>query len=117
MSNAIRVIKPYYWEGMWVFDDPAVGLYKEPFVAGIPEMIEAVVGEIPNARKGFLLVFSEGRFPGAQFTLERLREEDGGNWYRWTERGREGWLCPALFRYYETAPDRLYIEVRPVNRT
>jgi hypothetical protein len=25
---------------------------------------------------------------------------------------REGWLCPALFRYFETAPERLYIEVR-----
>jgi len=29
MKNAIFVIKPYKWEGMWVFDDPNVGLVKD----------------------------------------------------------------------------------------
>ncbi len=28
MRNSIFVIKPYKWEGMWVFDDPNVGLVK-----------------------------------------------------------------------------------------
>jgi len=28
------------YEGMWVFDDPMVGLTKEPFVAGIDTIIE-----------------------------------------------------------------------------
>jgi hypothetical protein len=27
MKNSIFVIKPYKWEGMWVFDDAAVGLF------------------------------------------------------------------------------------------
>ena len=35
MKNAIFVIKPYKWNGMWVFDDERVGLDKEPFVAPI----------------------------------------------------------------------------------
>ena len=30
--NTIGVIAPYKYEGMWVFDDPAVGLVREPFV-------------------------------------------------------------------------------------
>ena len=34
MKNAIFVIKPYKWNGMWVFDDERVYLDKEPFVAG-----------------------------------------------------------------------------------
>ena len=34
MKNSIFVIKPYKWNGMWVFDDERVGLDKEPFVAG-----------------------------------------------------------------------------------
>ena len=34
MKNSIFVIKPYKWEGMWVFDDAAVGLVREPFVGG-----------------------------------------------------------------------------------
>jgi hypothetical protein len=28
MKNAIFVIKPYKWNGMWVFDDERVGLDK-----------------------------------------------------------------------------------------
>ena len=42
MSNQIMVIAPYWVEefGSWVFDDPAAGLQQEPFVGGVPEMID-----------------------------------------------------------------------------
>ena len=40
MKNSIFVIKPYKWNGMWVFDDERVGLDKEPFVAGADTMID-----------------------------------------------------------------------------
>ena len=102
------VIVPYRWEGMWVFDDPAAGLTREPFVSGIPEMIDAVVDELPDAQRGFRLIFSAGPFPGFQMRLDWLREDFGGNWYRWAERDMEGWLCPALFKYFERAPMTLY---------
>ena len=39
MSNQIMVIFPYLYEDTWVFDDRDTGLEKEPFVCGIPEMI------------------------------------------------------------------------------
>jgi hypothetical protein len=26
----------------------------------------------------------------------------------------EGWLCPALFRYFEEAPKALYAQVKPL---
>src|SRR5271157_2647157 len=35
-QNSIMVVKPYKWEGMWVFDDEKTGLVREPFVAGVP---------------------------------------------------------------------------------
>jgi hypothetical protein len=50
MSNAIMVIFPYRYHHTWVFDDERVGLVKEPFVSGIPEMIDRLVQDIPNAR-------------------------------------------------------------------
>src|SRR5205823_2364438 len=108
--NAIGVIAPYKYEGMWVFDDPAVGLVKEPFVAGIDTMIDRVVAEakIADAEKGFTLIFSPQPFPGYMVKLEWRREEHGGNWYFWAQLGIEGWLCPALFRYFESAPRELY---------
>lgn len=100
---------------MWVFDDPEVGLVKEPFVAGIPEMINRAVAAIPDAEKGFLAIFAATPFPGIDLTLERTRAESGGTWYRWTATGQEGWLCPALFRYFPEAPEKLYIQIKPAS--
>jgi hypothetical protein len=113
LQNSLLVIQPYKWNGLWVFDDPRVGLDKEPFVSGIPEIIEAVVKDVPNAEAGFMLLFSANPFPGAAVELEWVREESGGNWYRWTATGQEGWLCPALFKYFDEAPARLYAQAKP----
>jgi hypothetical protein len=49
MANELMIIMPYWHAGTWVFDDEATGLCMEPFVAGIPEMINDLVGDIPNA--------------------------------------------------------------------
>ena len=48
MQNALFVIEPYQWNGIWVFDDPRVGLVQEPFVSGMPEIIDQAVQEIPD---------------------------------------------------------------------
>jgi hypothetical protein len=111
-ANAIHIIKPYWWNGTWVFDDPTVGLVREPFVSGVPEMIDDAVRDLPEAKLGFLALFSASPFPGAQLTLQRLREEMGGWWYGQPDTGREGWLCPALFRYFQEAPAHLYVQVK-----
>jgi hypothetical protein len=55
VANAIHVIVPYRHASTWVFDDPREGLSQEPFVSGIPEMIDTIVENIPNAEKGFRL--------------------------------------------------------------
>jgi hypothetical protein len=111
MNNSLFVIEPYRSSGMWVFDDPRVGLEKEPFVAGMPEIIDLAVRDIPDAAQGFHLIFSANPFPGAIIELEWAREEMSGNWYRWN--AMEGWLCPALFHYFESAPSKLYVQVKP----
>ncbi len=53
MSNAMMVIYPYREQYTWVFDDERVGLVREPFVQGVPEMINALVADIPNADSRF----------------------------------------------------------------
>jgi hypothetical protein len=111
--NALFVIAPYKYEGTWVFDDPAVGLTKEPFIAGIDTMIDKMVAEILNADHGFRAIFSAAPFPGAQFKLEWRRAESGGNWYYTDEFKMEGWLCPALFRYFPQAPWEIYVKIEP----
>ena len=120
MKNSIFVIRPYRWNGMWVFDDERVGLDREPFVAGADTMIDTAVAlkGIENAENGFLMVFSAGPFPDADFEVEWVREDSGGNVYmgRFKVDGEvqemEGWLCPALNLYYPDAPKKLYVQVR-----
>lgn len=113
--NSLLVIAPYKYEGTWVFDDARVGLFREPFISGIDTMIDKAVAEIPNAERGFRAVFSAAPFPGSQFKLEWRREESGGNWYYSPEFKMEGWLCPALFKYFPTAPREIYVKVERKN--
>jgi hypothetical protein len=110
--NAINIIAPYRYLDMWVFDDPRVGLSAEPFVGGADTMIDRVTADIPDARHGFVLVFSAGPFPGHQFHLEWRREESSGNIYYSQQLDAEGWLCPALFRYFTERPDAIYVQVK-----
>jgi len=106
------VIHPYRHEGMWVFDDPGAGLVKEPFVAGADEVIDRMVESIPGAEDGFNLIFSATPFPGHDLQLERRSGESGGYWYYSRELDMEGWLCPALFKYFEAAPETLYAQFK-----
>lgn len=109
-ANSIMVIMPYRHAGTWVFDDASVGLKQEPFVAGIPEMIDAMVDGIPDAGKGFRLLFSTQPFPGHTHKLEWRRGDSNGNWYYCEQYGKEGWLCPGLFKYYDEAPKEIYVK-------
>lgn len=109
--NSLFAIAPYKFSGMWVFDDPAVGLEREPFVNGADKVLDVLTAHIPDAGRGFRLIFSAQPFPGFDARFERDRPEHSGNWYVWPERQIEGWLCPALFKYFDAAPDELYVQV------
>jgi hypothetical protein len=113
-SNSIMVIQPYRHAGTWVFDDERVNLYREPFVAGVPEMIDTLVADIPAAEQGFRLTFSAREFPGYESKLIWLRQESAGNWYHLEGTDMEGWICPALFEYYPDAPKELYVKADPL---
>ena len=115
LMNALLVIAPYKYQGTWVFDDPAVGVFREPFIAGIDTMIDKAVADIPNAEKGFRAIFSAAPFPGANLKLDWRREESGGNWYYSDQFKMEGWLCPALLKYFPTAPREIYVKIEPKN--
>jgi len=110
--NSIMAIHPYKYRGLWVFDDTKVGLVQEPFVSGADTIIERLAQGLPRAELGFTLLFSAGPFPGYHAVLEWRREDMGGNWYYSQELDIEGWLCPALFKYFETAPQRIYAQCK-----
>jgi hypothetical protein len=111
--NSINVIAPYRHLDMWVFDDDRVGLSAEPFVGGADTMIDRITSHIPDAHRGFIMVFSEHPFPDHQFRLAWLREERGGNVYYSDDLLAEGWLCPALLHYFAERPSQIYVQVKP----
>ena len=73
-------------------------------------MIDKIVEDVPNADRGFRAIFSAQAFPGADTKLEWRRSESGGNWYYSDKLKMEGWLCPALFKYFENAPKEIYVK-------
>jgi hypothetical protein len=111
MHNAVFSIRPYRWQNQWVFDDERVSLVKEPFVMGIPEMIDRAVAHLNNPENGFTVLFNNTGLPNADLVLIKLHEDAGGNWYQCSQTGMKGWLCPALYKYYPEAPDKLYIKI------
>jgi uncharacterized protein DUF6717 len=112
MNNTIAVIFPYRKNGVWMFDDAAKGLEQEPFVSGVPAMMDRLVAGIADAHLGFALHFSAGPFPGAQVKVDWVRAESGGNWYKLIVDGEEysGWLCPAMYHYFAEAPMTIYAQ-------
>lgn len=112
--NSINIIKPYKYLDMWVFDDEKVGLLQEPFVSGADTLIDKATKSIPNAENEFILIFSKDYFPDTDLCLEWQRSDNAGNWYYSKEFDTEGWLCPALFKYFTDAPKNLYIKVEAI---
>jgi len=67
---------------------------------------------LPAAEAGFTLIFSDKPFPGFQAAFDWRCEEYEGNWHYSADLEMEGWLCPALFKYFEAAPPRLYAQFK-----
>ena len=131
MANVLNVIQPYWHANCRVFDDATKGLGKEPLegrfeaelreirvlarlVGGeVTRMIDHLVKDIPDAREGFMLLFSSQPFGGYQVELDRIAEENCGCLYRGKNHSAEVWLSPALFKYFETTPESLYMKAEP----
>lgn len=106
--NALMAIRPRSLGAVWVFDDEARGLKSEPFVGDINAMIDYLCLQVES--QDITLIFGAHPFPGAMLHLERAETEHGGTWYFCRELGIRGWLCPALFKFFEEAPEAIYVK-------
>ena len=75
-------------------------------------MIDKLAAGIPGSDKSIRLIFSQNPFPRA-IRLDRRKDEDGGNWYYSEDYKMEGWLCPALFKFFPRAPQHIYAKAEP----
>ena len=121
--NQLLVIYPYpttsfFLPGYsgWAFDDERTGLVGEPFVHGMPKIIDTLLKIQNMERKKFRLSFSIDFFPEYHLKLQLMKTDVfAGNYYKVIE-GPEfmlrmkGWLCPATLLYYEQYPEFLYLK-------
>ncbi|MHA2278428.1 MAG: DUF6717 family protein [Candidatus Kariarchaeaceae archaeon] len=123
MMNQLMVIYPYptglsSLTGVsgWAFDDKTTGLVAEPFVSGMPEIIDMALKHEKMERKKFRLVFSADFLPDYKLKLQLINTDIiAGNYYKVVEGpndmlGMKGWLCPATLKYFSTYPETLYLK-------
>ena len=65
------------------------------------------------SRDGVPLTLSQLADARHTVSLEWRREESGGNRYFSPQFDMEGWLCPALFKYFASAPRELFGRAEP----
>ncbi len=114
-NNSIYIIEPYRKYGTWVFDDPTRNLVEEPFVFGMPQIINKVVKD-PECQK-CRFIFSDTEMPEYDLVLNRMKDKLNimGAWYESPQLKMNGWLCPALGLYFKTPPENIYIKVEKIS--
>lgn len=112
MKNSIFSIRPFLKKGsgIWVFTEPDLGLFEEAFVGEINTMINAMLKRagLPKGKQ-FTGLFSADMFPGWHMHLKWHSGDMGGNWYNDAFLKIDGWLCPALFKFFDSTPKHIYV--------
>lgn len=106
-KNQINVIYPYRTKAGWSFDDAEVELHGEPFIAGLPEIIDSVAGEVDN----FTAYISKDPIPDYTILLNRMDDKNEIGWYEMEGTELVGWLCPATLKYFENYPKQIYVKI------
>lgn len=103
----------------WVFDDEANKLAQEAFVAGMDEVIDLLVENIPNAYDGFTLCMREDvgsdEFPFIAITHDTAMHHNllgQSNYYWCNELSTKVWLCNNLYRYVDHTPQTICLWVK-----
>ena len=105
-------IEVYKHCGTWAFTDEARELVHEPFISGIPEIINLICkAKSTDDRETHTIHFSATKFPGYQDVLGKIKNEMGGAWYKWNDTDKEGWLCPATLNYFPDFPENIYLHL------
>jgi hypothetical protein len=122
----------------WAFDFPALGIMQEPFVDGIPEILESAIESelrIRADKEGGIFPVVATRLPGfivmfetsqackerppilephrgrITIELQKVEPKNGGTVYKDTTTNMQGWLCPALNKFFPESPETIWVRV------
>lgn len=103
-------------DGDWVFDYPSLGIIDEPFVEGIPQIIEHHLKKmnlLATARQeGFVVQFTvDGKLSHTDLKLELEEEDAEGGHFIDNSSGLRGWLCPDLRTFLGRVPEKLSVKI------
>ncbi len=105
-----------YWEnGAWRFDEPCLGIRKEPFVLGSSEIITEILHSRglfhPQARRFRLIFSSRSRLP---YIARWVEEDDQANWCTCHELEMEGWPRGKLEKFFPQIPKTIYFDLAKI---
>jgi hypothetical protein len=122
--NTSYIIKPFKTENnAWTFETPIDqyphlpkrSLDENELVAGMDMILDYISENFEN----FAIQISSTKIPHGPHTLGEIRltwdhgdpdAPEDGNWYR-TDNGHLAWLCEVLLDYFDSAPNRIYIQI------
>jgi len=111
----------YKIDKRWFFDDPSKNIYQEEFIDGVPEIIEAYVGDKAVTAK-IILNDSVPDDASGEIQYHSLHYAGSlGEWTRYEDTDfdgseeivyGEGWFCPTFWKYFsKPAPEVLYFRI------
>lgn len=113
-ENSIQVLEIRKTGCTWVFDDASKGVVNEPFVSGVPTIINHILDNKKIVESTVQAFFSQSKFPGADACLTFVKREKKGAWYKF--QSMKGWFCPCFWKYFDVGspPQHLYIQLTSV---
>lgn len=127
VSNSLFTLEIYRHAGTWCFTDPERDLLHEPFVLGIPDMINTIIKDkyhtLENTK--YRVTFAATAFPKTKFYLLQHSDEAQGYWYSLqkvgelvesSDKAEKGWLCPATLKFFSAFPSEIYVDIEQIER-
>jgi hypothetical protein len=102
-------INPYQEGGLWFFDEPKLGLYKEGLTDGTPEVLSQAI-TLSKLNQPISVLFSD--VPIFEHSLVLLGPFKTGHQYYWTQQNMVCWFCPALLRFFKKPPSRIWFRIK-----
>lgn len=123
--NIMNIIMPYRHPDspdIWVFDDEARELDREPFIGEANQLLDYADEQLDG--KGKLVVFFRAdhdlepighHYDHVAIELKLVTIDEGGSTYTGVIEGgptlQQVWLCPALLKYFATPPPTFHAMV------
>ena len=97
----------------WLFDDIKKDIREEAFVEGSSELITEIQSRAALSENTLTITFSDKPFLESHHMLLWKSSRDEGTWNQYYSKdlNMENWLCPVLLKYFDTAPEKLYVSV------